>query len=84
MKIVVKSNFIAGATVIVAVGELKGMYGKVIESDAEKVVFRGENPEIKGIKLIEMPEHLEKKFAEGQKVVVIGGNSKGVHGSIIR
>jgi transcription antitermination factor NusG len=41
VRIVVKSNFIPGETVIVAVGELKGMFGKVLESDPEKVLFRG-------------------------------------------
>jgi transcription elongation factor SPT5 len=65
-------------------GELKGIVGRVYESSNKIVRIMCLNSDIKGMVVDELQENLQKKFREGERVVVMEGAYKGEEGMVYR
>jgi ribosomal protein L24 len=65
-------------------GELIGAFGRVVSCSSDKVSIECQNKDLKGTIVWELPDHVEKRFVEGGRVVVADGRHKGHEGTVLK
>ena len=70
-----------GEMIQIMVGELKGLIGELVSFHRGVVVMKCMSKELRGKRIEELPEHIDKYFEAGRRVKVIEGfnaNTEGV------